>query len=111
MENKLNPNWGGIHFAAPIFEKTNDTYNVKCTVWLGAIEPEDVKVQIYRILNGKSFAADMKISKIIKGAINGFVYESDVPALISERDYAIRVIPSHPDAAAPLEFNRILWQK
>ena len=110
-ENKLNSNWGGIHFATPIFEKTNDIYNVKCTVWLGAIEPEDVKVQIYRILNGKSFVTDMKISKIIKGAINGFIYESAVPALISERDYVIRIIPNHPDVVASLEFNKILWQK
>ena len=109
--NKLNENWKGIHFANPSFEKINTIYNVKCTIWLGIIEPETVKVQLYTILNGKPLITDMKINKSITGAINGFIYEAQVTAEVPPNDYTIRVIPYHPDAVAPLEFSQILWQK
>jgi starch phosphorylase len=110
-KNKLNKNWGGIHFANPSFEKNNSTYNVKCMIWLGIIEPEAIKVQLYTILNGKPFITDMKINKSITGAINGFIYEAQASAEVPQNDYTIRVIPYHPDAVVPLEFSQILWQK
>ena len=109
--NKLNKNWKGIHFANPLFEKINTIYNVKCTIWLGIIEPEAVKVQLYTILNGKPLITDMKINKSIAGAINGFIYEAQATAEVQPNNYTIRVIPYHPNAVVPLEFNQILWQK
>ncbi|MHB8281369.1 MAG: alpha-glucan family phosphorylase [bacterium] len=110
-KNKLNKNWEGIHFANPSFEKNNSTYNVKCMIWLGIIEPEAIKVQLYTILNGKPLITDMKINKSITGAINGFIYEAQAAAEVPPNDYTVRIIPYHPDAAVPLEFNQILWQK
>jgi starch phosphorylase len=109
--NKLNENWKGIHFANPSFEKVNTIYNVRCTIWLGIIEPEAISVQLYTILNGKPLITDMKINKSITGAINGFIYEAQATAEVPPNDYTIRVIPYHPDAVVPLEFSQILWQK
>jgi len=110
-KNKLNKNWDGIHFANPSFEANNSVYNVKCMIWLGIIEPEAIKVQLYTILNGKPNITDMKITKSIPGAINGFIYEAQVTSEISSDNYTLRVIPYHKDVVVPLEFGRIFWQK
>jgi len=112
-KEKLNKNWEGIHICIPNFENNNnkDFFNVKCIVWLGAIEPKDIKVELYAYLANKPLVTEMKAVSPVSGTINGFTYEAAVSKKIPPDDYTIRIIPNHPDVNVPLEFNKILWQK
>jgi starch phosphorylase len=45
------------------------------------------------------------------GAAAELVYIAQVPAARPASDYTPRIVPYHPDAAVPLEINRIQWQR
>jgi starch phosphorylase len=47
----------------------------------------------------------------ITGAVNGYFYSVEIPAVRPASDYTFRVVPYHPEAHVPLEENHILWQK
>jgi starch phosphorylase len=42
---------------------------------------------------------------------NGHIYSARVPASRPAAHYTPRLIPSHPEAAVPLEATQILWQR
>ena len=55
--------------------------------------------------------SEMIRREAITGSKDGYIYSAEVSASRPAKDYTPRVIPSHPEAAVPMEEFHILWQK
>ncbi len=112
-KKRLEQNWNEIHIGIPVFEKQEEYYKVKCAIWLGAVKPQDIKVEVFASgdENNEPFRAETTNTCPASGYINEFIYETAVPNDRPIDNYTLRVIPYHPKVLTPLEFNKILWQK
>ena len=111
-ELDLKSHWPGIHFGNTRVKETLDGLVFEVQVYLGAIDPDLVEVQLYADAaeNSASVCQDMTRGTSIPGALNGYVYHVILPGTRPLHDFTARVIPHHQDAHVPGELSLILWQ-
>ena len=82
-------------------------------VHLGDLAPEAVRVELYADprLDGPPERHIMAQGRTLDDAGAGYEYSVTIPAVRAPGDYTPRLLPSHPDAAIPLEAPSILWQR
>jgi starch phosphorylase len=112
-QQALAQHWDTIQFGAVQTETSGDHYRFQVQVYLGEVEPEAVRVELYADgLNGEApLQQAMHRGDKLTGAANGYLYFAQVPLTRAVTDYTPRVIPSHPEAMGPLEAPYILWQR
>ena len=91
----------------------HDHYLIKVWLLLGEVPPEDVRVEVYaepEDATKAAFCTTMERHGALIGAANGFIFAATAPNHRPLRDYSVRVIPSNPNAAVPLEARQILWK-
>ena len=111
-QRALAQHWGEVRFGALQVETAADQHVFQISVSLGGLDPNAVQVELYA--NSPNGAAPLRQvmtrGERLTGA-NGYVYSARVPASQPAADYTPRLIPSHPEAAVPLEATQILWQR
>ena len=102
-----------MHIGEAHSERHDDHYLIEVSLLLGEVPPEDVRIEVYAEPEDGAKAAHCTVmqrrGKLI-GAANGFTFAATVPNHRPLSDYSIRVVPSNPDAAVPLEAQQILWK-
>lgn len=113
-QRHLKTYWHTIHLSEPNIEIQNDGYRFEVQVYLGTIDPNWVRVELY----ADPLFPDHLPERIplapqhpLFGAEGGFLYAGQASATRPLDHYTLRVIPSHEEAQAPLEIAAITWQR
>jgi starch phosphorylase len=109
----LEQQWAALRFGEVKLETDNEQHVFEVQVYLDDLDPTTVRVELYA--NGVDGSAaervEMKRVRQLVGAINGYAYRAEVPALRPATDYTARLIPHRDGVAVPLEEAHILWQR
>ncbi len=111
--HNLKTFWNTVHIGEAQIERRDDNYLIKVSLLLGEVPPEDVRVEVYAEPEGGAnapFCAPMQRDGELIGATNGFTFTAAAPNRRPLGEYSIRVVPSNPNAAVPLEARQILWK-
>ena len=120
--DRVRQHWGAVRIekveVTPQQVKVGDDLTVRALVDLGALEPNDVNVQIYygtldsrnQLIAGE--AVNMKHCGKANGASDETVHEfcADLSYYTTgKRGLSVRVLPQHPDLADPFQTGLITW--
>lgn len=117
-QERLDENWKNLRFGRLMVGKENESWRFQVEVYLGDVSPKDVHVELYADpLNGtvqgggqdKPAKVVMDREEPLAGALNGFLYCTNVSAQRPAEDYTPRIVPYHPEAFVPKEVAHILW--
>lgn len=110
---RLARRWSDLHIEKPTVAKTQDRWRVSVPVFLGEIEPSSVQVQLFADVNGEKPAEAVVLHREqpIPGALNGYIYAGEVPALRPADDYTVRVVPHRAGVQVPAELALVAWQR
>jgi glycogen phosphorylase len=111
--DSVRQRWPGLRFGDLRVESGAAQHVFEVSVYLGDLDPEAVRVELYADALGDADAVrqDMLRARPLVGAANAYVFRALVPAGRPAGDYTARLIPHHAGAAVPLEAAQILWQK
>src|SRR5450432_1759504 len=109
----VDQKWGSVRFGASRVEDNANDLIFEVDVFLGALEPNAVRVEVYAdgISGGESVRQDMRCIRTSPDASGASVYQATVPNTRPAADHTVRVMPQHPGVSVPLELARILWQR
>lgn len=112
-QSNISKNWGNVHFGEIKIAKNDEHYEYEVAVFLGELNPDFVKIQLYAEANvdGNKSLWEMTRGEALKNENGAFTYYVLVPANRPVDEYTARVIPYYPDVNVPLEASQILWQK
>ena len=109
----LEEHWSMLHFGEVKSEILGEQHIFEEQVYLDGLDPDAVRVELFA--NGINCALperiEMKRVRQLVGAVNGYAYHADVPAIRPASDYTARLIPHLDGVAVPLESSRVLWQR
>lgn len=106
--------WSSMHIGESLIEKKEDKWAFKIPVYLGEMNPQSVRVQLYAqsLFDHEAPAIyPMHRDQQLAGTSNGFLYTATIDNNRSPQDFTARIVPVHKGASVPLELNRIMWQK
>lgn len=108
----LQQHWYEVHLGNLHLVPVNSGFAVEITIYLGAINPDTVCVQLIADPEGQHPAAcvDLVLTQTLEGPIHAYIYTGQIPGDRAARDYTARVIPAHPHARIPIENSLIAWQ-
>ena len=110
----LGREWTSIKFGAVKTVPGADTHAFEAEVFLGAVPPAAVEVELYAepvIPGGAPYRRAMQKMKGPGGAPGWHYYQAEAPAELAPGDYTARVVPRFKGAAVPLEAAQLLWQR
>jgi starch phosphorylase len=110
---RLARRWSGLHIEKPTISRTENRWRVSVPVFLGEISPSWIRVQLFADVNGDKPAEAMVLhqEQPIPGAMNGYIYAGEVPALRPPDDYTVRVVPYREGVQIPAELPLVGWQR
>jgi starch phosphorylase len=118
-KRRIAQNWSNIHIASvngslPSEIKVGDTFVAQAEVYLGALTPEDVTVELYIGLvnpNGEITRGRATPMRVVKQTREGaYLFEADAQCAMSGlHGYTVRVLPYHPDLVTPFLPSYIKW--
>ena len=105
--------WDQIHFGDLELIKTDNGWRFIVPVYLGEVDPGNIKVEIYCEGDHAQPASITQCRRMneIAGAINGYLYQADITSGRPGKDFTARIVPCHHDARIPAELNLIVWQR
>jgi glycogen phosphorylase len=110
---ELAKHWPALRFGSAIVQQQGEQYLFQVQVFLGDINPDAVRVELYA--NAQKDAAaitrPMNRRERLVGAASGFTYTAFVPTTRPAADYTPRLVPQHVGAFVPLEAPFILWHE
>ncbi len=111
---KLQAHWDTVHLGEPKIEVQESTYRFEVPVYLGAVPPHWVQVELY----ADPLTPDQLPERIplipehpLFGAEGGFLYVGQAPVTRPVDHYTARIVPYHEEAQAPLECSKITWKR
>ncbi len=109
----LNRAWSQLRIGDLSVDAKGKKYLFEAQLYLDNIDPGAVRVELYvdKGDGGMQVVREMKRGECLAGMRNVHVYCAEIEATGETSDYKVRVIPSHPGIAVPLEANNILWQR
>ncbi len=105
----INESWNNLYFGKISTENLGDIYRFNIEVFLDKIDPNDIRVELYK--NGGSMPS-IYIMKEIGKSINPsnmHIFQAEVPADYPISYYTPRIVPNAPNLT-PLELPYIFWQ-
>jgi starch phosphorylase len=108
----LEEHWTAIRFGEMTWSE-GSRRTVSVQVFLGAIRPGDVRVELYADADGANDRVVWSMTPLetIVGQQNAFVYSTGVESSRVRGDFTPRVVPWHPSARTPIEAPLIAWQR
>jgi starch phosphorylase len=112
-QKDLRRHWSALYFGDVNLETSAGQHRFTVQLYLDEVDPDYVTVELYAESpgGGPPMRQTMTRSERLIGAAAGWTYVAEVPASRAAADFTARVIPSHADAAVPLEAAQIKWQK
>jgi starch phosphorylase len=109
----LTQHWSEARFGTLRVETAAAEHRMRVEVYLGALDPETVRVELYADpADGVEAVRQlMTRGRRLEGPGGRYEYAASVPASRPAGDYTPRLVPWHPAAAVPLEAPEILWQR
>jgi glycogen phosphorylase len=94
--------------------QVGDQLQVQAEVYLGALKPTDVSVQLYHgQVDGEGIIVDGRTLPMLIAQSKGkgrFVFAGAIPCETSGRHgYALRIVPAHEDLGTAFEMGLLLW--
>ena len=117
---KLGDNWALVKVVTDQFRPEMEVHAgsklpVSAVVWLGALKPEDVDVQLHiGLANGEALFKEGSSVSMRQDARMGeaYVYKGEIHCYKSgHHDFAVRVVGKHPDAVNPYMPLFIKWSE
>ena len=99
--------WGDKHIT-----RTDKGFRFEVSLYLDGLTPDSVEVQLYAEAedpHGNALCVTMQRLKTIEGAIDSYLYCTDVNSQRPPEHFTPRVIAHHPAAHVPQENPLILW--
>ena len=108
----LAAHWREARFGTMSAEMHGTEQRVTVAVWLGGLDPEAVRVELYAdpVNDGEPERHAMERARKLDEPGQGYEYCVSLPAARALGDYTPRLLPRHPSAAIPLEAQDILWR-
>jgi starch phosphorylase len=114
---RVNAAWSGVHVVdVPIDTTAADlgaTRTVEATVALGDLSPDDVTVQLMHGPVGQGdeiVDAVLVTMTLVETHGHETRYRGELSCAAAGRyGFTVRVLPSHPDLAQPVEMGRVVW--
>jgi len=109
----ITAHWPEARFGRMKVEAHGAARHVTIPVYLGALDPEAVRVELYAdpINGGEPERHAMERGRKADDSGQGHEYGASIPATRPLDDYTPRLLPHHPMASVPLEAPEILWQR
>ena len=94
-------------------ESSESEHYLTLHVYLDDLSEDSVRAEIYAdgLENNKPFCQIMKRKAVLPGAVNGFIFETTVPADRPADDYTPRLVADHCHANIPAEEAHIKWYR
>jgi starch phosphorylase len=110
-KNQLAQNWQHLRFGEYITAQQDNRYRIDLQVYTDDIDVDAIRVELYAdaLDDGAPEIHIMQRQNKLIGAVNGYDYHVELPALRPLSDYTPRIIPAHEFARVPLEAHQILW--
>jgi starch phosphorylase len=113
----LAKSWDALRFGNLDIQKHGERYVATIPVYLGDVDPQSVRVELYAEPEGgtepeggaKPEIHRLEVAGSAAGAINGYLYRVQFPAHRPAQDYTPRLVPFFDGASVPLEAPFILW--
>jgi starch phosphorylase len=108
---ELAKHWSALRFGPTTVEQQGAQYLFHVQVFLGDIDPDAVRVELYAEAqkDGDPTTHAMSRGERLVGATSAFTYSASVPTSRPLADYTPRIVPQHVGAFVPLEAPFILW--
>lgn len=109
----VSAHWHEVRFGEVDIRREGDQWRFHVHVYLGDVQLEWVRVELYAEAGGGLPAAciPMHGGEPIVGAIGGHAFSALAPATRAADRYTARVRPWHEDAFLPAELPLVLWQR
>jgi glycogen phosphorylase len=109
---KLIEQWSSLHFGSVHFDSKEDRHFFRVQVYLGDLDRELVRVELYAEGLGGAAAEvyPMERAEAMPGAANAYIFTAQVPGGRAPGDYTARAVPQLLGARIPLELPLIEWQ-
>jgi starch phosphorylase len=109
----LEQHWQHIRFGDVTCERQDDTLAFDVQVYLDALPPDTIDVQLYAEATADEAAVyqSLRRGKRLAGTENSYVFRGAVAANRPAADYTPRIVPAHELATIPLESPCILWYR
>ncbi|MGA8672847.1 MAG: alpha-glucan family phosphorylase [Terracidiphilus sp.] len=110
---ELAKHWSALRFGPATVEQHGDQYLFRVQVFLDAIDPDAVSVELYAEVrkDKDQISHVMNRGERLAGATSAFSYSASVPTGRPVADYTPRLVPRHAGAFVPLEAPFILWHE
>jgi starch phosphorylase len=112
-QQDLAAHWPEARFGGMSAEMRGAERRVTVQVYLGGLEPEAVRVELYAdpSNDGEPEHYTMERAQKVDEPGNGHAYGVSIPTTRPLGDYTLRLLPCHPFASVPLEAQEVLWQR
>jgi glycogen phosphorylase len=110
---RITRDWRSLHFGDVAVDATDGRRAVSVPVYLGALHPSDVAVELYADAVGAAPSARLTMADVgsLPGSANGRLYRAQVSGDRPLSDYTPRVVPAHPGIRVPIEAWPIVWSR
>ena len=109
----LERHWSTVRFVKVQTNTHDGQHFFQADVVYGFLTSDHLRVELYAdSVNGQSACSEaMNLSGPCKDTPDAFTYLARVSATRPARDYTVRIVPNHLNAAVPLEAGQIVWQQ
>ncbi len=110
-QQQLALHWPAVYMQNLQIETSASEYRITLHVYLDELPPEAVRVEIYAdaLQQDKPFTGTMELTAVLQGSVNGYIYQTTVPADRPANHYTPRLVPDHSAANIPAEEAHIKW--
>jgi starch phosphorylase len=109
----LKTHWARLHVGQPTMRRCEGRFAVSAPVFLGEIQPQCVRVELFADESQCSAAEVVALhqEQSIPGSAQGYIYAGEVADSRPMEDYTLRIVPNHDGALVPAEISLIAWQR
>jgi glycogen phosphorylase len=111
--NALNAKWPSVRFGAVSAETSGGNHAFAALVFLSALKPDEIRVELYAEGRDGDPAAVLKMIPVgaTPDAMGYSSYHCSVSSSRPASDFTARIVPVIEGLSVPLELGSILWQK
>jgi len=112
-QKKLAQHWSAIYMQNFQVESSESGHRLSLHVYLDDLSEESVRAEVYADGkdNNEPFCQAMERKAALPGAVNGYIYQTTVPADRPPEDYTPRLVANHRFANVPAEEPHIKWYR
>jgi len=105
--------WPSLHIGQPTVLCGDGSFRISVPVFLGEIQPEFVRVELFANEIGGSPAEVITLyqEQAIPGSAHGYIYAGEVAGARPAEEYTLRIVPWHDAVRIPTELPLISWQR